>query len=83
MTSPSHAGRRPRHEYLVIERAKAFEQFHKERYEHFEEVSKNIDFQKFGWVTIAAHELNMPPQKVRKWMKKFFPELLKNAFTRG
>jgi len=82
MTSPSHANRKPRKEYLVIERAKAFEQYHKERVEHFEKVYKDIDFQKFGWVTEVAREINMPAQKVRKWMKKFFPNLLVGAFTR-
>lgn len=82
MTSPSHANRKPREEYLEVEREKAFRLYHEKRVEILREAAKHIDFDKFGWVTEVSRHIYMPAQKVRRWMAKFTPDLLENAFER-
>ena len=42
----------------------------------------NIDFSKFGWVQKVADTTQMHPQKVNVWMKRYFPDILQNAFSR-
>jgi hypothetical protein len=43
----------------------------------------DIDFTKFGWVHKVAKILEIPDQKVNKWMKRFHPEFLQTCFTRN
>lgn len=82
MTSPSHANRKPRKVYLEVEREKAFHMYHEKRVEIIRDAAKDIDFTKFGWVTEVSRHIYMPAQKVRRWMKKFTPDLLEGAFER-
>lgn len=42
----------------------------------------NINFQKFGWVSNVSLILNIPPQKVSNWMKRYQPEFYKSCFKR-
>ena len=37
-------------------------------------LKSNIDFTKFGWVIKTSEILNISPQKVNKWMKRYLPE---------
>lgn len=41
-----------------------------------------IDYTKFGWVKQAAMIINISPQKVRKWLYEFAPDLIEGAFER-
>lgn len=40
-------------------------------------LNSNIDFSKFGWVSIVSKIINQKPQKVNVWMKKVMPEFYK------
>lgn len=43
----------------------------------------SIDFSKYGWSTKVATVLNIKPQKVNKWMKRYHPEFYEtNCFKR-
>lgn len=42
----------------------------------------NIDFSKFGWVQKVSEVIRIKPQKVNGWMKRYFPEILDQAFQR-
>lgn len=43
----------------------------------------NIDFSKYGWVTKVSAVLNISPQKVNEWMKRYHPTFYeKNCFKR-
>jgi len=44
--------------------------------------SKNINFNKLGWVNQAAKILEISPNKVNMWMKRFAPEFYKTCFVR-
>lgn len=45
--------------------------------------NSNIDFSKFGWVTLVSKLIDKYPQRVNKWMKKYCPDILEKAFLRG
>ena len=42
----------------------------------------DIDLTKFGWVQKVADLIDIPPQGINKWMKKYFPEEFKTCFKR-
>ena len=39
----------------------------------------NIDFSKYGWVKEVSKLLNISPQKVSRWMKRYCPEIYYNS----
>lgn len=41
-------------------------------------LNSNIDFSIFGWVNKASEILQIYPQKVNNWMKKYMPEFYNN-----
>jgi len=41
-------------------------------------LESDIDFSKFGWVTKVSKVLNISPQKVNKWMKRYLPDFYEN-----
>lgn len=43
----------------------------------------SIDYMSMGWVGKAASVLEIEPQSVRRWMRRYCPEMLENVFTRG
>ena len=43
----------------------------------------DIDFTKFGWVTKVAKILNIKPQKVNEWMKRYHSEFYNKCFHRS
>ncbi|MFA7143330.1 MAG: hypothetical protein WC175_05085 [Candidatus Dojkabacteria bacterium] len=45
-------------------------------------IDSNIDFTKNGWVGQAAKILNSPHQHTREWIKRNYPKLLINAYTK-
>lgn len=51
-----------------------------EKWEPFKSVveNSNIDFGKFGWVSEVATLLNIKPQKVNGWMKRYLPDIYEN-----
>lgn len=59
-------------------RSEANKDRHKEKYDFWEKNKNiifdyNIDFSKYGWSGKVAKILNILPQKVNKWMKKYHP----------
>lgn len=42
----------------------------------------NIDFSRYGWVKQVSEIIKIKPQKVHIWMQRYFPDMLKSAFTR-
>lgn len=44
--------------------------------------NSDIDFSKFGWVKVVSKILNIPHQKVGKWLKRFLPDIYEKAFKR-
>lgn len=41
-------------------------------------LSSNIDFSKFGWVSKVSKILNISPQKVNGWFKRYMSEFYNN-----
>jgi len=41
-------------------------------------INSNINFGKFGWVNEVAKILDISPQKVNEWMKRYLPEFYEN-----
>jgi hypothetical protein len=37
-------------------------------------LSSTIDFSKFGWVEKLSKEIQIVPQHISRWMKKYMPE---------
>jgi very-short-patch-repair endonuclease len=44
--------------------------------------SSNIDFSKFGWVQKVSNILNITPQNVNRWMKKYMKDFYQKCFKR-
>ena len=45
-------------------------------------LNSNVDFSKFGWVGKVSSIINLSPQKVNVFMKKYMPDFYKNCFVR-
>lgn len=45
-------------------------------------LQSGIDFSKYGWVSKVSLIINLPPQKVNVFMKKYMPDFYKNCFIR-
>jgi len=54
------------------------------KWEPFKEIVINsgINFSKFGWVTKVSKILNLPQQKVNRWMKRYLPDVYEIAFKK-
>lgn len=46
-------------------------------------LQSDIDFSKFGWVNKVSSLINLPPQKVNVFMKKYMSDFYKNCFIRN
>lgn len=44
--------------------------------------NSNIDFKKSGWSGSVAKLINIKPQKVANWMRKWFPDIWEHAWKR-
>jgi len=44
--------------------------------------TSNIDFTKNGWISKVAILIDKPPQKIRRWMEKYMPDLLQKCKKR-
>ena len=44
--------------------------------------NSDINFKKFGWVNEVSSLINIPPQKVNIFMKKYMPDFYKDCFVR-
>jgi very-short-patch-repair endonuclease len=52
----------------------------KEKENIFKIRSSNIDFTKYGWVTLVAKLIKKHHQKIHRWMKNFCPDILETAY---
>lgn len=43
-------------------------------------LESNIDFSKFGWGTTLANLIGIKPQKTKRWMTKYLPDIWETAF---
>jgi len=44
--------------------------------------SVNTDFSKLGWVRDVSKELNISPQHIGRWMKRYMPDFYEKCYTR-